>query len=73
MTWHTTRLPTAADADLFGMVRWGPTHPGLLCRWDEVREGEAWSHSSAWKQADALRDAMEFMDEYDDVFRELAR
>lgn len=49
MSWHTTRVPTASDADPFGMVRWGPTHPGLLCRWDEVREGEAWSHSSAWQ------------------------
>jgi len=21
---------------------------GLMCRWDEVREGEAWRHSAAW-------------------------
>jgi hypothetical protein len=45
----TDRLPTAADADPFGMVRWSPHHPGLLCRWQDVRPGEAWAHSSAWK------------------------
>jgi hypothetical protein len=47
MTWHTTP-PTAEDADPFGMVRWGPMHPGLLCRWDDVRPGESWTHSAAW-------------------------
>ena len=46
MTWHTTP-PTAADADPLGMVRWGPQLPGFLIRWDEVRPGEQWSHSSA--------------------------
>jgi|GEM_PF-4916780 len=49
MTWHTDRLPTAEDADPHGMVRWGPSHPGLLCRWDRVRPGEPWAHSSAWR------------------------
>jgi len=47
--WITDRLPTAADADLHGMVRWGPNQPGLLCLWSEVRPGESWSHSSAWQ------------------------
>lgn len=53
--WHTDRRPTAADADPLGMVRWGPTHPGLLCHWSEVRPGlslgqaggTAWERSSA--------------------------
>lgn len=46
--WITERLPTATDGDIFGMVRWSPSHPGMLCRWDEVRSGEAWQYSSAW-------------------------
>lgn len=50
MTGYTTdRLPTAADADPFGQVRWSPHHPGMLCPWQDVRPGEAWTHSSAWK------------------------
>ena len=46
--WITDRLPTAADADPFGMVRWSPHHPGLLTPWTDVRPGEPWTHSSAW-------------------------
>jgi hypothetical protein len=47
--WITDRLPSPADADLHGQVRWGPHHPGLLCHWADVRAGEAWTHSSAWR------------------------
>jgi hypothetical protein len=47
--WHTDRLPTADDADLHGMVRWGPTTPGLLMQWQDVRPGEPWSHTSVWR------------------------
>jgi hypothetical protein len=47
MTWHT-HTPTAADADPFGMARWGPRLPGMLIPWNEVRAGEQWCHSSAW-------------------------
>jgi hypothetical protein len=50
-TWHTTP-PTAADADPFGMVRWDPRLPGMLIRWDEVRDGEQWAHSAAWTGAE---------------------
>ena len=50
--WTNDRLPTAADADLQGQVRWGPQHPGLLCHWSEVRPGEAWARSAAWKGAE---------------------
>ena len=46
--WISERLPAASDGDLQGMVRWGPQLPGFLCRWDEVRPGEAWQHSAAW-------------------------
>lgn len=73
MTGYTThRQPTAADADLQGMVRWSPHHPGLLCRWQDVRPGEAWAHSSAWQRPDVIADALAFMDECDDVFQALA-
>lgn len=48
--WITDRRPTAADADAWCMVRWNPRCPGLLCRWDEVHDGEAWQHTSAWRQ-----------------------
>lgn len=51
--WINHRLPTAADADEHGMVRWGPQLPGMLCRWDEVRAGEMWRRSSAWQPKDA--------------------
>jgi hypothetical protein len=51
MTWHTDRLPTAADADLHGLVRWRPEASGLMMRWDDVRPGEAWAHTSAWRDA----------------------
>lgn len=47
--WVTGRLPTVADADLHGLVRWGQRHPGLLIHWAQVRSGEAWAHSSAWQ------------------------
>lgn len=50
-TWHTDRLPTAADADLHGLVRWSPHHPGLLVPWHNVRHGEPWTHSAAWRPA----------------------
>jgi hypothetical protein len=53
MKWHIDRLPTADDADLHGMVRWGPTTPGLLTHWRDVRPGEAWSHTSAWRPPEA--------------------
>jgi hypothetical protein len=46
--WIQDRVPAAEDADLHGMVRWGPRMPGLLMRWDEVRPGEPWQHTSAW-------------------------
>lgn len=46
--WIVDRLPAESDGDLQGMVRWGPNLPGLLCRWDEVRECEPWRHSAAW-------------------------
>jgi hypothetical protein len=46
--WINHRLPAASDGDLHGMVRWGPQLPGMLCRWQEVRKGEMWTHSSAW-------------------------
>lgn len=48
--WITNRLPTAKDADCSDMVRWGKSLPGMLCRWTEVRRGEAWKHSAAWKE-----------------------
>ena len=51
MTWHTTP-PTAADADPFGQVRWGPRLAGMLIHWSEVRPGEQWAHSSAWRGAE---------------------
>lgn len=51
MTWHT-HPPTPADADPFGMVRWGPRLPGMLIHWSEVRPGEQWARSSAWKGAE---------------------
>jgi hypothetical protein len=46
--WIKDRLPTANDADLHGLVRWNPMLPGMLMRWDDVRPGEAWRHTSAW-------------------------
>lgn len=49
MIWHHDRLPTRADADLHGMVRWRPDAPGLLMRWDEVRPREAWARTAAWR------------------------
>jgi hypothetical protein len=49
--WRTTP-PNPADADPFGMVRWDPRLPGMLIRWDEVRPGEQWAHSSAWTGAE---------------------
>jgi hypothetical protein len=49
ISWIRDRLPTAADADLHGMVRWNPMLPGMLIRWDEVRDGEQWSRSAAWQ------------------------
>jgi hypothetical protein len=48
--WHT-HTPTAADADPFGMVRWNPRLPGMLIPWSEVRPGEQWAHSAAWRPA----------------------
>jgi hypothetical protein len=48
--WHTTP-PTPADADPFGMVRWNPRLPGMLIPWSEVRPGEQWAHSAAWRPA----------------------
>jgi hypothetical protein len=51
--WHRDRLPTAADADLHGLVRWGPNHPGLMMPWHDVRPGESWTHTSAWRDAEA--------------------
>lgn len=45
----TDRLPTPADADPQGMVRWGRDMPGMLMHWSEVRPGEPWEHSSAWR------------------------
>jgi hypothetical protein len=53
MTWHTTP-PTPADADPFGQVRWNPRLPGMLIHWSEVRPGEQWAHSSAWRGADPV-------------------
>ena len=47
--WVRDRLPTAADADEWGMVRWRPEAPGLLMHWSDVRPGEVWSRSAAWK------------------------
>lgn len=47
--WTADRLPTRNDADLLGMVRWGPRLPGMLIPWDEVRAGEQWAHSAAWR------------------------
>ncbi len=46
--WITARLPTSTDADIHGMVRWGPQLPGMLISWQDVRVGEAWSRSAAW-------------------------
>jgi hypothetical protein len=50
ISWVRDRLPTAADADPFGMVRWDPMLPGMLIRWDDVRHGETWSRSAAWQE-----------------------
>jgi hypothetical protein len=50
ITWIRDRLPTAADADPFGMVRWNPMLPGMLIPWHEVRTGEVWSRSAAWQE-----------------------
>ena len=47
--WIHDRLPTEADADSLGMVRWGPDKPGMLMAWDQVRYSEPWTHSSAWR------------------------
>jgi hypothetical protein len=47
--WITTRRPTSADADPFGQVRWNPHLPGMLIPWHDVRDGEPWTHSSAWR------------------------
>jgi len=46
--WISDRLPTEADADPLGMVRWGPRLPGFLCPWSDVRAGEVWTHTSAF-------------------------
>jgi hypothetical protein len=56
MTWIKHRLPTAADADPLGMVRWGPALPGFLTRWQEVRPDEPWAHSTAWRNPAAGQD-----------------
>jgi hypothetical protein len=48
--WIRSRLPTEADADLHGQVRWGPDKPGMLMTWHQVRYGEPWAHSAAWKK-----------------------
>lgn len=47
--WVADRLPTADDGDLEGLVRWGPLQPGLLIYWSDVRPGESWAHTSAWR------------------------
>lgn len=47
--WTADRLPTADDADLHGMVRWGPLQPGLMMPWQDVRRGEQWARTSAWQ------------------------
>jgi hypothetical protein len=47
--WIADRQPTAEDADLHGMVRWGPLRPGLLMPWIDVRPGEQWAHTTAWQ------------------------
>lgn len=49
-SWIVDRLPTLADADPLGYVRWGLNYPGMLLLWDDVRPGEAWKHSSAWTE-----------------------
>jgi hypothetical protein len=41
--WIRDRLPTEADADSLGMVRWGPDKPGMLMAWDQVRYSEPWT------------------------------
>lgn len=51
--WISDRLPTSADADLHGMVRWSPDLPGMLMPWQGVRPGERWTHSAAWRPAAA--------------------
>jgi hypothetical protein len=47
--WRNDRLPTAEDADPFGLVRWRPDAPGLLMPWRQVRRGEIWARSAAWR------------------------
>lgn len=47
--WIADRLPAAADGDIHGMVRWGPLQPGLLMPWQDVRPGESWAHTTAWR------------------------
>lgn len=49
--WLNNSLPTEVDGDVCGMVLWGK-RPGLLMPWHEVRSGEFWAHSSAWKPTD---------------------
>ena len=49
MTWTTSRLPTAADGDIHGMVRWDSRLPGMLTHWSDVRPGEQWRRSAAWQ------------------------
>jgi len=49
--WRNDRLPTAEDADPFGLVRWRPDAPGLLMPWHQVRRGEIWARSAAWRPA----------------------
>jgi hypothetical protein len=53
--WIKDRLPTPEDADPLGMVRWGPALPGYICRWQDVRLGEPWTHTSAWTAPSAGR------------------
>jgi len=48
-TWIDDRLPAEADADLHGQVRWGMRMPGMLMPWDQVRPGEPWARSAAWR------------------------
>lgn len=59
----TDRLPTADDADLHGLVRWDPRLPGMMVRWDTVRLGEAWCHTSSWvSRAPEVISAKELME-----------
>jgi hypothetical protein len=57
MKWHCDRLPTADDADLHGLVRWRPDAPGLLMPWQDVRVGESWAHTAAWRPGEGNDEA----------------